>query len=139
MTEPTPLTAEEVDGPWARMSARIEAMPPGPDRTQALVDLNAMLVERRDALLAVYMRRVIVEGLPRTEHDAATPPDDLSAAWTEAALREAIGTLEGLQVYWLDDDAGPHEPDDQREDEDWADHLARRIAAALTAKLRETR
>jgi len=40
------------EGPWNRMQARIEAMPPGSDRVQALVDLNAMLIEHRAALEA---------------------------------------------------------------------------------------
>jgi len=34
------------------MSARIEAMPSGVERTQALVDFNAMLVDRHDLLAA---------------------------------------------------------------------------------------
>lgn len=56
------------EGPWDRMEARIEAMPLGHDRTQALVDLNAMLIERRNALTAAVAR---AEG-------------ELDAAWAEA-------------------------------------------------------
>lgn len=85
------------DGPWKRMADRVEAIPPGPERTQAIVDMNAMLVERN--------RQLRSEGLTVERLDQAMaaigihvdlrrePPRPIGCNSCRPAIRALLGAL----------------------------------------------